>query len=85
MKKYYFTYGSEGHPFCGGWTEIEAPDMGVACAAFRGFHPDVTPGLLNCCAVYVEDHFKKTCMYENGNIGHGCYERITITHELLNN
>ena len=60
--------------------------MKSACAVFRAFHPDVTAGCLNCCTVYNEEHFKDTRMYERGNnLGHGCYERITITHELLNN
>ena len=46
MSKFYFTYGSEGHPFVGGWTEVEAPDLGTACATFRAFHPDKTACLL---------------------------------------
>ena len=23
--KFYFTYGTDGQPFVGGWTEVEAP------------------------------------------------------------
>ena len=30
MPKFIYTYGSEGHPFAGGWTEIEAADMETA-------------------------------------------------------
>ena len=33
--KYYFTYGTDGQPFVGGWTEVEAPNADIACAAFR--------------------------------------------------
>ena len=40
MPKFYFTYGAEGQPFVGGWTEVEAPDGHAACAAFRAYHPD---------------------------------------------
>ena len=42
MPIFYFTYGSEGHPYYGGWTEVEAPDSNAACAAFRAYHPDQT-------------------------------------------
>lgn len=42
MAKFYFTYGTDGQPFFGGWTEVEAPDAHAACAAFRAYHPDKT-------------------------------------------
>ena len=48
MNKYYFTYGTDGQPFVGGWTEVEAPTANLACAAFRAVHPDKEPGILNC-------------------------------------
>lgn len=87
MPKFYFTYGSEGQPFCGGWTEVEAPDRHAACAAFRAYHPDKTEGLLNCCSCYTEEDFKKTSMYQrpDGNFGYRCHETITLQRELLNN
>lgn len=53
MPKFYFTYGTDGQPFVGGWTEVEAPDRRAACAAFRSYHPDKTEGLLNCSSVYM--------------------------------
>lgn len=79
QKKFYFTYGAEGQPFYGGWTEVEAPDGHSACAAFRAYHPDKTEGLLNCSSVYDEDHFKTTEMYQVGNFGYRCHEVIRIT------
>ncbi len=83
MPKFYFTYGSEGQPFFGGWTEVEAPDRRTACAAFRAFHPDKTEGLLNCCSVYEEEDFKRTSMYgPGGNFGYRCHETITLRREL---
>ena len=87
MPKFYFTYSSEGQPFCGGWTEVEAPDRHAACAAFRAYHPDKTEGLLNCCSCYTEEDFKKTSMYQqpDGNFGYRCHEIITLQRELLNN
>ena len=83
MPKFYFTYGSEGQPYVGGWTEVEAPDLHIACCAFRTFHPDKTEGLLNCCSVYGEEQFKRTSMYgPRGNFGLRCHEIITIAHEV---
>ena len=53
MPKFYFTYGSEGQPFCGGWTEVEAPNLHAACAAFQAYHPDKTEGLLNLSLIHI--------------------------------
>ena len=81
--RFFFTYGTEGQPFIGGWTEVEAPDGHTACAAFRAFHPDKTEGLLNCSSVYSEENFKQTSMYgPEGNFGHRCHETITLQREL---
>lgn len=85
MPKFYFTYGSDGQPFVGGWTEIEAPDIHAACALFRAYHPDKTEGLLNCSSVYSEAVFKRSCMNgPGGNFGRRCHERITVT-QVINN
>ena len=70
MEKFYFTYGSdERFPYQYGWTEIEAPDMATACAAFRHFHPDRDP----------EAEFQNTGMYVQANYHDRCRERITMT------
>ena len=42
MEKFYFTYGTEGQPFVGGWTLVEADNIHAAYAAFRAYHPDQT-------------------------------------------
>lgn len=82
-EKFYFTYGMEVYPFCGGWTEIEAEDYNMACNIFRAFHPDKIDGLLNCCSVYSEEDFKKTVMGIKGsNLGYSCHEKITVSHTL---
>lgn len=47
MARFYFTYGTDGQPFFGGWTEVDAPDIHAACAAFRVYHPDKTEGIVN--------------------------------------
>lgn len=84
MSKFYFTYGTEGQPFVGGWTEIEAPDKRAACAAFRVYHPDKTERVLNCSWVYSEEDFKNSCMAgPNGNFGYFCHEKITITRAVI--
>ena len=78
----YFTYGTGGQPFSGGWTEIEAPEVHSACALFRAYHPDKTEGILNCSSVYREDDFLKTEMQKMGNFGARCRERITVTRVI---
>ncbi len=78
MNRYFFTYGTEGQPFSGGWTEVLAPSSRLACEAFRHHHPDKTKGLLNCGSVYTEENFKQTEMYEGGNFGARCHELIVL-------
>lgn len=81
MKTFYFTYGTSGQPFVGGWTEVNAPNRG---AAFRAYHPDKTEGLLNCSSVYDEEHFKQTEMFTSGNFNRRCHEVITLRREAVN-
>lgn len=81
MSKFYFTYSTEGQPFFGGWTEVEAPDAHAACAAFRAYHPDKDKGIVNCSSIYDEEHFKMTGMYWEGNFGFRCHEIITLRRE----
>lgn len=83
--KFFFTYGTGGQPFTGGWTEAESPDRRSACAAFRAFHPDKIEGLLNCSSVYAEDVFQRTSMYKSGNFDCRCHETITIRREAVHN
>lgn len=84
MPKFYFTYGLEGHPFVGGWTVVEAPDMETAVKAFQVFYPDKIDTFLNCSDVYTEDKFKNTSMSgERGNFGKRCMEIIRIERTLV--
>lgn len=78
MSSFFFTYGTEGQPFCGGWTEVIAPDFDSACSLFRAYHPDKHDGLLNCAGVYGEEKFEKTLMFANGNFGKRCWEKIFV-------
>lgn len=84
MAKYYFTFGTEGQPFRGGWTEVEADGGYIACMAFRAYHPDKTEGILNCSSVYDEEYFKMTEMYRTDNFGCRCHETITVTRTVHN-
>lgn len=80
MPKFYFTYGSEGHDFFGGWTEIEAPSYSMATEIFRAVHPNEENSWLKCSSVYTEEEFKRTRMAgPEGNFGRFCHERITVT------
>ena len=36
--KFYFTYGSSGMAYEGGWTEVEAPSRATAVQAYVGVH-----------------------------------------------
>lgn len=78
MLKFFFTYGSEGHDYEGGWTEITAPCMDDAVALFRGLHP--SDDCLRCAGVYTAKEFYNTRMYksEAGNFGHRCWESISL-------
>lgn len=80
--KFYFTYSTDGQPFVGGWSEVEAPNGHAACAAFRAYHPDKTEGLLNCSSVYDQERFERTEMYRVGNFGAYCHEVITLRREF---
>lgn len=82
MNKYYFTYGSSGMDFKGGWTVVEAPNKESAIALFKAYHPLSKNGLLNCCSIYCEYDFKKTSMYEQGNFGHYEWETITVERSV---
>ena len=80
LQKFYFTYGSDcGQPYCGGWSEVLAPNRSLACTAFRMVHPDNFPGFLNCASVYSASEFEKTRMAGPcGNFGLRCHETITM-------
>ena len=80
LEKFYFTYGSDGgQPYCGGWSEVLAPNRSLACTAFRMVHPDNFPGFLNCASVYSAKEFEKTKMFgSEGNFGCRCRETITL-------
>lgn len=64
LEKFYFTYGSDDvQPYCGGWTEVWAPNYQMACQAFRAVHPDRIPGVM---------------FGLDGNFGRRCRETITL-------
>ena len=84
MKNYYFTYGTEGQPFRGGWTQIQAETEEQARTMFRAIHPDKIPGILNCSSVYDEEYFTHSKMYRAGNFGARCHEIVIVRRGELN-
>lgn len=83
MARFYFTYGTEGQPYCGGWSVVEAPDRSRAEVAFRAYHPDKMKDVLNCSSVYDEALFQSTIMAAEGNLGARCHEIIRLSREVL--
>ena len=83
MQNYYFTYGSEGNPFKGGWTRVRADSLYTAVTAFQIYHPDRVPYILNCAHVYTEEEFKRTTMFRNGNLGEYCHEIIDLYRSVI--
>jgi hypothetical protein len=83
MAKFYFTYGTdEEFPFRGGWSEVEADNLSMAVEIFNLMHPKRKSGCVNCAFWYTEEQFKASGML-NGNLGHCCHERISVTREFL--
>lgn len=70
MPKFYFTYSSVGHPYIGGWTEIEAPNKMCAATIHGKLH-----GFDNYEALYEERFFKKFLVVGK-RLGYGCHEKI---------
>lgn len=77
MARFYFTYGSEGQPYVGGWSEVEAEDEDAARELFRLVHP-LRDGFLPCGGIYTESEFNRTRMWKDGNFGAFCHERIRL-------
>jgi hypothetical protein len=71
MQKYYFTFGSSGQIYDGGWVEIHATNIADAQRKFIEHYGDKarndSNGLLRYCDSYPEESFKATSMYERGS------------------
>ena len=77
--KLYFTFGTGGQPYVGGWVEVEAETIEQAVKLYRAVYPDKHEGIINCSSIYNEEEFKSTEMYKNGeNFGSGCHESISL-------
>lgn len=79
-RKYYFTFGTSGHIYRGGWVEIHAVNLLHAQQKFEKRYGDKArngeTGLLRYCDSYREERFKTTTMYKYGNFGECCHEVI---------
>lgn len=54
----------------------------MAVEIFNLMHPKRKSGCVNCAFWYTEEEFKASGML-NGNLGHSCHERISVTREFL--
>lgn len=81
--RFYFTYGSEGQDYYGGWTVVEAPNINAAIAAFNAFHKPKGE-FINCSSIYLETDIKQSNMWKNGNFGQFCHETISLTRDEVN-
>jgi len=75
---YYFTFGSEGQLFKGGWVKIKAQGLYEAQQKFiKHFGNKARKGqFLNYSFDYTEEKFQASGMQEEGNIGAYCHEII---------
>ena len=80
MPKYYFTFGSSGQVYKGGWVEIHAINMTDAQQKFEKRYGNEArnkeTGLLRYSDHYREDLFRASGMIETGNLGAYCHEVI---------
>lgn len=77
--KYYFTFGSSGQIYDGGWVEIYADSLREAQQKFIARYGDKAykhPGILNYSWGYTEEQFRKTIMFIGDNFGSKCHEVI---------
>jgi hypothetical protein len=77
---YYFTFGSDGQLFNGGWVRIKADTLMEAqqkFAAHYGGRAWKHERFLNGAFFYSEEQFKQTIMYLDGNnLGYGEHDFI---------
>lgn len=62
-----------------------AENCAEAIKVFRKHYPDKHEGIVNCCDIYSEDYFSKTCMVD-GNLGakcHAFYRQPLSNNEFL--
>lgn len=79
MNKYYFSFGSSGQIYQGGWVEIHADNLAEAQRKFIERFGDKAykySGILNYSWDYTEEDFKKTIMFTGDNYGSRCHEVI---------
>jgi len=71
---YYFTFGSSGQLFQGGWVRINANTLAEAQQKFIDHYGDKAwtwndRGVPNYAFGYPEDRFQSTRMFREGNFG----------------
>ena len=79
---FYFTYDADkeksGHPYSGGWSIVEAPDMGSACQIFNVIHPEKVKNKPRYRSCICSEVWGETIMAQQGhNHGKTCHEKIS--------
>lgn len=60
IRKYYFTFGSsEQFPYQNGYLIVRANNLREAIELFKGKHPNIHDGMLNCSDYYTETQWNK--------------------------
>ena len=79
----YFTFGSKGHPYSGGWVKIKANDLMDAQDKFHKHFGvrawkacDPWRGILAYASHYDQEDFDTLKMFKDGNLGAFCHEVI---------
>ena len=84
MKNFYFTYGSIGYPFKGGWTRVRCESLDIAIQVFKIYHPNRKGrSCLNCADFYTEEQFMNSRMFRDGNFGEFCHEFIDLYRGVI--
>lgn len=79
MRAYYFTFGSSGQIYEGGWIRILAYNLKEAQRKFKkryGSEAVDDIGLLRYAGSYTEEEFKKDDMFREGNFGAFLHETL---------
>lgn len=78
LQKFYFTFGSEGQLYNGGWVLIHAVDKADAIKKFKKRYKEksMKNHKLNYSLSYYQEDFEATRMFSDGNFGVYCHEVI---------
>lgn len=84
LKKFIFTFAMDSptQPYKGGWVEVIAPNIDLACKVFVAKYPLVNH-LIPCAGIYYYDDFRKTLAYTDGNFGKYWLETLMYDEAVI--